>query len=132
MNCCQTLPPQPYVDMRPMFHFREDVNTKLISATLTLPNCVDPSVRRASSQHQWRTEKMAVKDAAFQAYIALYGKGLVNDNLLPLLGYDEERPADVETRQALCEVSQTYDPSVAIAKDWTKLDILYRKVLSNA
>jgi dsRNA-specific ribonuclease len=116
--------------MRPTFHFREDVNTKLIIATLMLPNCVDPSVRRASSQHQWRTEKMAVKDAAFQAYIALYAKGLVNDNLLPLLGYDEERPADVETRQAFCDVSQTYDPLVVIAREWMKLDILYRKVIS--
>ena len=73
---------------------------------------------------------MAVKDAAFQAYIALHGKGLVNDNLLPLLGYDEEIPADVETRQALCEVSQTYDPLVVVAREWTKLDILFRKVIS--
>jgi hypothetical protein len=33
---------------------------------------------------------MAKKDAAFQGYIALYREGLVNDNLLPLLGEVEE------------------------------------------
>ena len=48
---------------------------------------------------------MAVKDAAFQAYIALYGKSLVNDNLLPLLGYNEERLANIKTRHALYEIS---------------------------
>ena len=73
---------------------------------------------------------MAVKDTAFQAYIALHRKGLVNDNLLPLLGYDEDVPADVETRQALYEVSQTYDPWADVAREWMKLDILYRKVVS--
>lgn len=116
--------------MRPAFYFHEDVNTRLVTATLTFPNCIDPAVRRASSKQQWRTEKMARKDAAFQAYVALYGKGLVNDNLLPLLGYDEERPADVETRQALCEASQTYDPWMVISREWMKLDILYRNVIS--
>jgi hypothetical protein len=39
-----------------------------------------------------------MKDAAFHAYVALYGKGVVNDNLLPLLGSDEETPVGVETR----------------------------------
>ncbi|KAI9802439.1 MAG: hypothetical protein M1825_002823 [Sarcosagium campestre] len=128
---CATLPPQPYVDMRPTLYFREDVSTKLITAILTLPNCVDPSVRRASSQHQWRTERMAVKDAAFQAYIALHRKGLVNDNLLPLLGYDEEMLVTFETRDAFKEVSQTYDSWLDIAKEWMKPEpLLYRKVIS--
>ena len=29
-------------------------------------------------------------DAAFEAYVGLYRVGLINNNLLPLLSYDEE------------------------------------------
>lgn len=128
---CATLPPQPYVDLRPSFLFREDPTEGLVTATITLPNCVDPSVRTASSHREWRTERMAKKDAAFQAYVALYKKGLVNENLLPLLGRDEEMEINIETRAALEEVSETYDPWVTMAKNWMGSRVfLHRKIVA--
>ena len=41
-------------------------------------------VRRANSEKRWLTERAAQKDAAFQAYAALYRAALLNDHLLPL------------------------------------------------
>ncbi|KAH6691800.1 hypothetical protein BKA61DRAFT_584810 [Leptodontidium sp. MPI-SDFR-AT-0119] len=128
---CATLPPQPYVDLRPAFHIREEGNGEYVAATITLPNCVDPLVRTASSSGRWKTERMAKKDAAFQCYIALYKEGLVNDNLLPLLGGLEEPPAGVETRCALEDVSVTCDPWEDISRDWSApMAPLYRNRIS--
>jgi hypothetical protein len=74
---------------------------------------------------------MATKDAAFHAYVALYGKGLVNDNLLPLLGHDDEMPVDVETRDAFEDVAQTADPWASIAREWANPELfLFRTVIS--
>jgi dsRNA-specific ribonuclease len=128
---CQTLPPQPYVDLIPTFDFQEDTRTKFVTAAVTLPNCVEPSVRVTPSEKRWRTEKMARKDAAFQAYIALHRKGLISDNLLPLFGQDEEITADIEKRRAVEEVSEIYDPWEEIALDWTtRRKGLCRKIIS--
>lgn len=52
---------------------------------------------------------MAAIDAAFHAYVALYEKALLNDNLLPLMG-EEAVPVFVESRLAVDDVSQTTDP----------------------
>jgi hypothetical protein len=80
---CDVLPRLPYVDLRPTFTFEEDVETGLINGTIILPSCLSPSVRRTSGLNWWQTEHAAMKDAAFQAYVALYRAGLLNDNLLP-------------------------------------------------
>lgn len=81
---CAILPPEPYVDLIPRFTYQDDPDTKLITATVTLPNTIVSSVRVAHSLGAWRTESAATKDACFQAYSALYKAGLLNDNLLPL------------------------------------------------
>ena len=69
--------------MRPEFSF-EETNSGFITCTVTLPNCVKSSLRSARGRRAWRTEKAAMKDAAFQCYAALYKAGLLNDHLLPL------------------------------------------------
>ena len=61
---------------------------------------------------------MARKDAAFEAYKALYYAGLVNDNLLPLGYVDaavDEAYSDVEKRPSIVKVSEQIDvwPSLA-------------------
>lgn len=46
-------------------------------------------------------------DAAFKAYVGVYGVGLINDNLLPLPTYDEEAAkayAEVAKRPAVTPV----------------------------
>ena len=61
---------------------------------------------------------MARKDAAFEAYKALYHAGLVNDNLLPVGYVDaavDEAYSDVEKRPSIVKVSEQIDvwPSLA-------------------
>lgn len=128
---CATLPPQPFVDLQPKFYFQES-SYGLITGIVTLPNCVDSSVRTGVSGREWKSERMAKKDAAFQAYVALYKKGLVNDNLLPLLlGKDEGVLGDIETRASVEEVSEIFNPWISIAKSWMEpVESLKRNLIS--
>lgn len=85
---------------------------------------MDASVREARSSFQWSTEKFAKRDAAFEAYIALFHAGLVNENLLPLR-YDKEI-ADISSavpkRPSLVEVAtQMSFWSDLIAPKWETL-----------
>lgn len=73
-----------YVDLRPEFDATQNLTTGLWTATVDLPSFVHTSVRHATSSQDWATADMAVKDASFEAYVALHKSGLVNDNLLPL------------------------------------------------
>ena len=121
---CATLPPAPYVDSNPIFTFEGHSPggvAKSVSAKVLLPNSVDASVRRACSKVSWITEKMARKDAAFEAYKALYQAGLVNDNLLPLGHVDEavdEAYGAVKKRPSMVEVSHQIDVWPSIAQCW--------------
>ncbi|KAL2040995.1 hypothetical protein N7G274_006453 [Stereocaulon virgatum] len=121
---CATLPAVPYVDLRPLFIFEEEPagpNEKMISAKVVLPNSVDASLREAHSLRQWKTEKMAKRDAAFEAYAALYKAGLVNEHLLPLGHVDEgvdEAYAAIEKRPSLTEVSEQMNPWLSVAEAW--------------
>lgn len=81
---CAVLASGPYVAPRPQFNFVFSESDDSTMAEVTLPTSIDRAVRRARSLNWWRTEKMARKDAAFEAYKALYHAGLVNDNLLPV------------------------------------------------
>ncbi|KAN0101426.1 P-loop containing nucleoside triphosphate hydrolase protein [Hyaloscypha variabilis] len=113
---CATLPIYSYVDSRPTFTFQTE-RTGLIRGFVTLPNSVHPSVRQASSLRSWKTEKMAAKDAAFQAYVALYQAGLLNDNLLPLLPGDEfEEVKSAEYLPSMVKIQQQHNPWLDIAK----------------
>ncbi|KAG8630094.1 hypothetical protein KVT40_001713 [Elsinoe batatas] len=73
-----------YVDKRPAF-FTERAGPENWSASVVLPSFVHPDVRSARTVWSWRSEGAAIKDVAFEAYVALHKAGLVNDNLLPLL-----------------------------------------------
>ncbi|KAI9750626.1 MAG: hypothetical protein M1835_001365 [Candelina submexicana] len=118
---CATLPASPYVDLLPEFIFEEDPVNELISAHVILPISVDAAVREAAGLSWWLTERNAKKDAAFQAYMALYQAGLINDHLLPLLGYGEDEQkaiAAVEQRPALMNVLEQWSPWARVAQQW--------------
>ncbi|KAI9718250.1 MAG: hypothetical protein M1812_004240 [Candelaria pacifica] len=118
---CATLPASPYVSLQPEFIFEEDLANELISARIVLPIAVDASVREAAGLSWWKTEKNAKKDAAFQAYLALYQAGLINDHLLPLLRYSDgevEANTAVEKRPALMDVAEQWNPWVGVARQW--------------
>lgn len=71
---------------------------------------------------------MAKRDAAFEAYKALYNAGLVNDNLLPLGHVDQdadEAYAAVEKRPSLVELSDQVNPWISMAQQWQQSDETY-------
>lgn len=125
---CAVLPAKDYVDLRPDFIcFWEG---KQVRAKVILPISVNEAVRVTESQRSWQSEKNAIKDAAFEAYIALYKAGLVNDNLLPLLRRDEVvnemMTTAVETRASLMDVNQQLNPWIGIAHAWNTTSEIYQ------
>ena len=119
---CSVLPKQASYDLgcRPVFSI-ESEDGKLFRATVILPSCIDPAVRIAQGTQTWQTQRAAMKDAAFQAYKALYEFGLVNDNLLPrsmkrelrqYIGYETRLPSIIMVRKR-------WDPWVDMAQAWS-------------
>lgn len=97
----------------------------LYKAEVLLPNCIPPEVRRTSGKEAWPTEKWAKRDAAFEAYIALYHLKLVDDHLMPLLrtDADEEAMKDVEKRPSKVPVDDTMDPWAGMG--WDENTVVY-------
>jgi hypothetical protein len=118
---CATLPPSEYVDLRPDFICSENRNG-LCRATVILPLSVPEEVRTIESTKSWMSEKNAMKDAAFEAYLALYRAGLINENLLPLLRHDvvtdELTSSMVEKRAAIVNVREQLNPWIETAGAW--------------
>ncbi|KAL1792740.1 hypothetical protein ACET3X_009247 [Alternaria dauci] len=127
---CARLGGSAYADTRPEVEFTNDRGQ--ITAEITLPLSVDPKVRKAKSLETWRTERMAQKDAAFEAYKALYLHGLVNENLLPIQD-EEDDAAQYQTRDdrpSLVPVSPTLDPWSTVAQSHQhEPDTWYRTLL---
>ncbi|KAF4625953.1 hypothetical protein G7Y89_g12212 [Cudoniella acicularis] len=121
---CATLPSKEYVDLRPEF-ICTPLGGDFIRARAILPLSVNQQVREAESQGLWKSEKNAIRDAAFQAYVALYKAGLVNDNLLPLLRHDidvdELTTTKVETRASIMVVNDQMNPWIDVANAWNGL-----------
>jgi hypothetical protein len=112
---CALLPASQHVDLRPDFIYAQDKPAKVI-----LPLCVDAAVRVAYSRRTWLSEGNAKKDAAFEAYVALYKAGLVNDNLMPLLKHDsiEELTMGVQKRPSIVKASAQMNPWIEVARAW--------------
>jgi dsRNA-specific ribonuclease len=121
-NFCAQLPAKEYVDLRPEF-ICSDTGTGETRARVILPLSVNERVRTSESQRMWRSQKNAIKDAAFEAYVALYKAGLVNDNLLPLPRHDdvidELTLTAIEKRASIMVVTEQLNPWVDIAKAWS-------------
>jgi dsRNA-specific ribonuclease len=84
--------------------------------------CVDAAVRVAYSREIWQSERNAKKDAAFEAYVALYKNGLVNDNLMPLLKHDsieDEFAMGIEKRPSIVQASAQINPWIGVARAWS-------------
>jgi dsRNA-specific ribonuclease len=116
---CSLLGSGPYVDSRPQFKLIETNDG--ISAEVMLPISVDRAVRKAKGAKSWRTEKMARKDAAFEAYKALYLAGLVSDNLLPLRQDSDDMALGShvpDNRPSVVLALPTLDPWLLAAQKW--------------
>ena len=128
---CNTLTKDPYVDPSPTFIFENDsLNSegKSISARIVLPSNVDLSVRESCSRYRWKSEKSARRDAAFQAYKALYSIGLINDHLLPVRAVDPEVEAalsKVEVRPNVVEAAEQIHLWHEVASVWRECKLIH-------
>jgi dsRNA-specific ribonuclease len=115
---CNLLGSGPFVDTRPQFKFTINPSN-LVTAKVILPISIDPAVRTASSLESWRTERLASKDAAFEAYKALYHAGLINQNLLPVRDETDEQAAEFQipdNMPSIVPTSPTFDPWPNVAR----------------
>lgn len=115
-NTCTTFvipyPQTPYTVFAPIFTF-EHMASGEVSCRVILPNTVDSSVQGFHSTGLWSTERWARMNAAFQAYVGLYHAGLINDNMLPLLNYDQDAAktyAEVAKRPAVTNINAKHNP----------------------
>ncbi|KAF2403577.1 P-loop containing nucleoside triphosphate hydrolase protein [Trichodelitschia bisporula] len=115
---CTTLYSVSYVDMRPQFAYHSD-KSGMVSAEVTLPACVDPSLRQFRSSRSFIAEKNARADAAYEAYLGLYQAGLINDNLLPLTKEPETVEMATNPNAQLIEVATRLNPWAAVARQWS-------------
>ncbi|KKZ62243.1 hypothetical protein EMCG_00410 [[Emmonsia] crescens] len=117
-----------FTDTRPDFRFRESEQDGMITAKVILPNILDPKFRVINGSRGWKTEKMAQRDAAFQAYVKLYQEGLVNDNLLPIHWMAAEDPAleYSEKRPSLVKVAGRINPWSMVATRWETTKTFYQ------
>lgn len=121
---CATLSLNRYVDASLDFTTTE-TRDALLRATVTLPMVLHKSLRRHDSRSAWKSEKQAMKDAAFEAYVKLYHAGLINDNLLPRRGrnveMEELSTSTIVKQAALIPARDQWNPWVEIAKQWRDL-----------
>ncbi|KLJ07015.1 hypothetical protein EMPG_17490 [Blastomyces silverae] len=117
-----------FTDTRPDFIFRESEPGGMVTAKVILPNVLDPKFRVISGSKWWRREQMALRDAAFQAYVKLYREGLVNDHLLPIHWMAVEDPAleYSEKRPSLVKVAGRINPWAMIASRWETTKTFYQ------
>ncbi|KAK5045628.1 hypothetical protein LTR84_008997 [Exophiala bonariae] len=119
----------------PVYIFSRGVSDG-VRATVHLPSTLDPALRVFQSNSAWRTERMARRDAAFQAYKSLYNAGLVTDYLIPPDipredALQEEDPS-IETRDGVYAVSAQYDPWTSVMEMVNTEEPLYFHELQTA
>ena len=131
---CSRLSSHSEVQMKPEYIILKEYQeggqgeTLLVRAKVILPVTLDHSLRVHKSQNLWGSEKNATKDAAFEAYVALYHAGLVNDHLLPLSFMEHSKC--MEKQVSLVEVRQQFNPWPAVARAWEHKEKLQRRVLT--
>ncbi|SPO03482.1 related to Dcl-2 dicer RNA helicase/RNAseIII CAF [Cephalotrichum gorgonifer] len=120
---CRVLSPREFVDSRPDYIIRKvgDGDIPSVSAEVILPIFIPPHVRTSKSAEVWKSEKNATKDAAFQAYLALYKEGLLSENLLPFK--EDSYRGNIETRLSTIKVSNLMSPWGTVADSWGKQDL---------
>lgn len=95
-----------------------------VHTAVRLPLSIDMSLRNHTSLNAWVSPINGKKDAAYQAFVALYNAGLVDDHLMPLMQLEEDvaQSRDVETIPSMKTVRILHDPWIEIAKVWASED----------
>ncbi|KAI5292672.1 Dicer-like protein 2, partial [Ascosphaera acerosa] len=115
-----------YTDTRPDFvldrstpHPHPGGERALRSATVFLPAVLPPELRTIAGCKAWKTQRMAIRDAAFQACKALWTNGLLNDRFLPTHKHFFDSLTPIERRQATADVPYCPSPWMRVAAAWT-------------
>lgn len=97
-------------------------------ARVVLPTVLAPEFREFEGIKVWATQKMAVRDAAFQACQALHKAGLLNDRFLPTHKYlmSELSLEAIERRQNLAVTSSCQSPWYRVAEAWKQSEVYYK------
>ncbi|KAI6114085.1 hypothetical protein F5141DRAFT_1002265 [Pisolithus sp. B1] len=101
--------------------------------TLTLPKVIDAKLRVHVVKRVHLSKRSAYQHAAFQAYVALYEAGLLNDHLLPLMSV-KERVLDedeqlllalIDKRSGFASVARQLNPwqPAEVQDSWWSADI---------
>jgi hypothetical protein len=120
---CSTLPKQPFVDTDPNFSIEEKSPNEglgLLTARVSLPNCVGSFPRSYLAAGEYRTERAAAKAAAYQCYRALHEAELVNKNFLPSILNIQKRCQDLPS---MIEVDEHIQPWRLMADAWSSPEL---------
>ncbi|KAK5562519.1 Dicer-like protein 2, partial [Exophiala xenobiotica] len=77
----------------------------------------------ANGREARKTRNAALKDAAFQAYRALFEAGLLKDHLLPCTHEKAFAVDKVDDLPAVVEVGGQFDPWSDLAEAWLSPDV---------
>ena len=131
---CAALTSRKFVNSSPYYitkdaddESRPITTSSIIRAAVFLPISVDIRFRNTRSLHNWKTEKRACQDAAFQAYVKLHKAGLVTDHLTPLKDSGPER---IDQRRGTMEVREQISPWLLVAQAWQESSTLHRRRLA--
>ncbi len=110
-----------FVNWTPAYILQPVAGTDRLKATVVLPISLPPNLRRIQSSRAWVSEKNACKDAALQAYRALYEAGFLDDNLLPIRDADYYT-GKIEERPARATAKAQHNPWRDVAQAWSSAD----------
>lgn len=113
--CAKVLQEQ-YTTNRPIYKYMEDANGQ-VRATVLLPSILHPSLQEIYGVSWWSSRKLAIADAALQAYMALRTAGLVNDYLLPTRIADVIDPSYLSSK-TIHLLPKSIDPWAEAAAQW--------------
>jgi len=102
------------------------------TAEVMLPLSISIDIRVTKSLKTWRTEAMAMKDAAFETCKKLHVNGLINDNLLPVREEVDEELAAFQRSDDIASFSEatpTLDVWSVVAKAQLDDPHVYHRVV---
>ena len=107
---CATLPQRTGRPETSPVYLLEATSDDQVSCKVILPASLPAVLQTVSALSSWRTETMAKKDAAFEAYWKLYEAGLVNDHLLPPFVEKSEEVCASRDQDSINEIPIAFNP----------------------
>ena len=107
---CATLPQRSGRPEATPVYLLEGKHDDQLFCKVLLPSSLPAGLQAVSALSPWRTETMAKKDAAFEAYWKLYEAGLVNDHLLPPVLPKSQQTRAEKDQDSIIEVPIALDP----------------------